>query len=133
MSRASVFGDDDLPRKPSSDERRRRAEEARKLAQAAPDGFQERQVKKVEDEPSEVPPAKPKAKKEPKPKKRKPGRPKGTGNKIPTAQFNFHLRSDLKAALDAVIEETMGGAYKSAYMTRLVKQHLVDLGAIDEG
>lgn len=132
MSRASVFGDDDLPQKPSSNERRRRAEEARKLAQAAPEGFQVRQAKRVEDEPSGAPTAKPEAKKVAKPKKRAPGRPKGT-TKAKTSQFNFHLRVDLKEALDAVIEEEMGGAYKSAYMTKLVKQHLIVIGAIDEG
>ena len=114
MSRASLFSDgDDMQFLASNTDKRTRGLEAKKLAESEPDGFRARDVKS--DESADT---------------KKPGRPKGT-TKAPTVQCNFHLRADLKELLDKAIEDEMGGAYKSAYLTRLVRQHLIAIGALE--
>ena len=114
MSRASIFTDDsDMQLLSKSTDNRTRGSEAKKLAEAEPDGFRARDVK------SDI-----------SPETRKVGRPRGT-TKAPTVQCNFHLRVDLKELLDQAIEDEMGGAYKSAYLTRLVRQHLIAIGALE--
>ena len=130
MSRASVFGGgEDFLGGTSASERRKRAEGARALAESSPDGFHEREPKGVDAHNKQE--AKAPAKNGVTSVKRKPGRPKGS-NKAPTKQFNFHLRADLKELLDEAIIDEMGGDYKSAFMTRLVRMHLVEIGKIAE-
>ncbi|TMV02598.1 hypothetical protein FGK63_20435 [Ruegeria sediminis] len=101
-----------------------RAAAARAIAQQANAsgglaGFKDREPPKS---PAEAPAPQPDESVE----KRKPGRPAGS-TKTKREQFNFRLEVNLKKRLEDHIK-VAGGGFVTAYMEKLVQEHLDQLG-----